>query len=157
MPHEVWEEGVQNGDGVPSGNRVSVYEAAKGLGDIEDTKRKRIQRGTIPHERDDSRALLDASSIVPDGRGDYRTAPDNLREQIRYLREILSEERDARRRVDTIIAQLTQTNAALAARVAELEPPESQWLLLGLRRELRMTQRAPGSLGESRWQRLFKE
>jgi hypothetical protein len=107
MPHEVWEEGVQNGDRVPSGNRVSVYEAAEVLGDTEDPKSERIQRGTIPHERDDSRALLDASSIVPDGRGDYRTAPDKLREQIRYLREILSEERDARRRVDTIIAQLT--------------------------------------------------
>jgi hypothetical protein len=66
--------------------------------------------------------LLDACSTVPDGRGNYRTAPDKLREQIRYLRKILGEERDARTRADTII-QLTQTNAALAARCSRARTP----------------------------------
>jgi excisionase family DNA binding protein len=36
-----------------SGNRVSVYEAAEVLGVTVDAIRKRIQRGTIPHERDE--------------------------------------------------------------------------------------------------------
>ena len=44
-----------------------------------------------------------------------------MKEQAEYLREQLAEEREARRRADTIIAQLTQANAALAARVPELE------------------------------------
>ncbi len=46
-----------------------------------------------------------------------------------YLREQLDREREARteerRRQDTIIAQLTQANAALAHRVPELEAPAS--------------------------------
>jgi hypothetical protein len=40
------------------------------------------------------------------------------------MREQLAEEREARRRADTIIAQLTQANATLARRVPEIEPPE---------------------------------
>ena len=40
---------------------------------------------------------------------------------ISILENQLSEEREARRRADTIIAQVTQANATLAARVPELE------------------------------------
>jgi hypothetical protein len=39
------------------------------------------------------------------------------------MREQLAEEREARRRADTIIAQLSQANAALARRVPEIEAP----------------------------------
>jgi hypothetical protein len=42
---------------------------------------------------------------------------------VSYLREQLSEEREARRRADTIIAQLTQTNMQLSNRVLELDAP----------------------------------
>jgi hypothetical protein len=101
-----------------------VHQAAEDLGVTEYAIRKRIQRGTIAHERDGGRAwvLLEASSSVPDeGQGDYRTVSDELvdelREQVRYPREMLGEERDAHRRADTIIAQLTQANASLAQRV----------------------------------------
>jgi len=45
---------------------------------------------------------------------------------VRSLERRLDEERESRRRADTIIAQLTQANAALAARVPELEPPREQ-------------------------------
>jgi hypothetical protein len=51
---------------------------------------------------------------------------EDLREQARYLRWILSEEREARRRADTIIAQLTQVNAALTQRIPEIEAPREQ-------------------------------
>jgi hypothetical protein len=44
-------------------------------------------------------------------------------ETIRVHEEQLRKEREVRRRADTIIAQLTQANAALAARVPELETP----------------------------------
>jgi hypothetical protein len=47
-------------------------------------------------------------------------------ETIRILQDQLQEEREARRRADTIIAQLTQAdNAALAQRVPMLEAPQA--------------------------------
>jgi hypothetical protein len=47
-----------------------------------------------------------------------------LSDQVAYLRSQLDQEREARKRADTIIAQLTQANAALAQRVPELEAPQ---------------------------------
>src|ERR687896_50251 len=49
-----------------------------------------------------------------------------LKDQIDYLRDQLAQEREARRRADTIIAQLTQANATLAARIPELEAPRDE-------------------------------
>ncbi len=49
-----------------------------------------------------------------------------LQDQVSYLRSVLREERDARRRADTIIAQLTRANAALAQRVPELQAPRGR-------------------------------
>ena len=48
---------------------------------------------------------------------------DSLLDQVAYMRDQLAEEREARRRADTIIAQLTHANATLAQRVPELEAP----------------------------------
>ena len=54
---------VQDGGLALSGNRVSVYEAAKVLGITVDDTRKRIQQGTIRHGRDDNgRVRLPACS-----------------------------------------------------------------------------------------------
>jgi hypothetical protein len=52
-------------------------------------------------------------------------------ETIRILQHQLDEEREARRRADTFIAQLTQLNVALTARVPGLgdppiEPPDTE-------------------------------
>jgi hypothetical protein len=81
---------------------------------------------------------------------DGGTLVKDLREQVLYLRSILSEEREARRRADTIIAQLTQANAALAQGVPELEVPQSKTRRsqIGqspgrLREALRRSQRSP--------------
>ena len=46
-----------------------------------------------------------------------------LADRTHHLREQLAKEHASRRRADTIIAQLTQANTALAARVPELEAP----------------------------------
>ena len=158
----MWDEAVHDAGRAPSSKRLSVYEAAKALGVTVDAIRKRIQRGTIPHERgDDGRVwvLMDASSIKPDNVQDiYRAASDELvdelREQIGHLREILREEHDARRRADAIIAQLTRSNAGLATLVPELQaPPEEPTL------PVRPPAGAQGDLGgreESRWRRLFQ-
>jgi hypothetical protein len=128
--YEVRDEGVQDGGRASPGDRVSVYEAAKVLGVTVDAIRKRAPRGTIRHERDDNGrvwVLLDASSTVPDNVQDnYRAISDEpvdeLRERVRYLRETLGKGQEARRRADSIIAQLTQTNASPAApQVPELK------------------------------------
>jgi excisionase family DNA binding protein len=162
MAYEVQEESVQDRGQAPSGNRLSVYEAAEVLGVTVDAIRKRIQRGTIPYERDDGRVwvVLEASSSIPDdGHGDYRTKSDELvdelRGQVRYLREMLDEERDARRRVDTIIAQLTQTNAALAGRVPELEVQSDKPEQPPPRSSAEAQDDSEGRK-ESRWRRLFE-
>ena len=121
--------------GHPAGRWMGVKQAAAILGTSSDAIRKRVSRSTIP-----SRKLPDGSVQVrldgPDGDQPGggteagRTSDESrrdemaesLHEQVRYLREVLNEERDAQRRADTIIAQLTQANAFLARRVPELEP-----------------------------------
>ena len=50
----------------------------------------------------------------------YRDVMEAKDETIRVLQHQLEEEREARRRADTIIAQLTQLNVALTARVPSL-------------------------------------
>ena len=128
-------------------DRVTVQEAARRLGIKDDAIRKRIQRGTLEHDKDaDGRVYVyldGAEDGSYDGRegnaaSDVSHAPtkdaaydallESLRNQVGYLRTVLEEERDDRRRADTIIARLTQANAALAARVPELEaaPAEPQ-------------------------------
>ena len=124
-----------------AGRWLDVKQAASVLGASSDAIRKRIARGTLPSRKlpDGSvQVRLDGSEDDQPGGGtgagrasDERPAEDrraelveSLQEQVRYLREVLNEERDARRRADTIIAQLTQANAFLARRVPELEAPQ---------------------------------
>jgi hypothetical protein len=87
---------------------------------------------------------------------------EDLREQVHYLRSILNEEREARRRADMIIAQLTQANAALAAKVPELEAPqEAQGAPQSVMEEPDRagpqsgTDGAQEATGRSWWRRMF--
>jgi len=48
---------------------------------------------------------------------------EELRDRINSLERRIDEERESRRRADTIIAQLTQANVALNERLRELEAP----------------------------------
>ena len=115
-------------------DRVTVQEAAKRLGVKDDAIRKRIQRGSLEHDRgEDGRVyvyLEPSSAVSGEARGgeaaqdaSYDALLVGLQDQVSYLRSVLREERDARRRADTIIAQLTRANAALAQRVPELQAP----------------------------------
>ncbi len=111
-------------------------EAAEVLGISPEAVRARIHRGTLHKEKapdgtvyvrlDDVRSRSNANSTY-DQTPDQSAMEEVLREQVAYLREQLDREREARteerRRQDTIIAQLTQANAALAGRIPELEPP----------------------------------
>jgi excisionase family DNA binding protein len=71
-------------------------------------------------------SFLEAVGYDPLSVREMRGLVEDLREQVRYLRSILSEEREARRRADTIIAQLTQANAALTQRIPEIEAPRQK-------------------------------
>ena len=117
-------DGGQDRTRPPSGNRVSVYEAADALGVTVDAIRKRIQRGTIPHERhEDGRVyvLLDATSNLQDSDQDkYRTHAtdalvESLSEQVEYLKDVVATRDEEIRRRDHIIAGLVERVPALEA------------------------------------------
>ena len=120
-------------------DRVTIQEAAQRLGVKEDAVRKRIQRGTMRHEKaEDGRVYVwldstqDTAQDEPETSQDaYRdTAQDerveDLREQVAYLRRQLDEEREARRRADTILVQLSAANAEQARTIRAIEAPASE-------------------------------
>jgi excisionase family DNA binding protein len=124
--------------------RMTVEEAARSLGIKEESVRKRVRRGKMRFEKGEDGRLyvyVDASQTVqgerldrPEDMYDDRSIEgtrDQTRElikskvqTIRILQDKLQEEREARRRADTIIAQLTQVNAALAQRLPKLQAPK---------------------------------
>ena len=77
-------------------------------------------------------AAQDTTQDEPDAsRDEYRdTAQDarveDLREQVAYLRRQLDEEREARRRADLILGQLSQANAEQARTIRAIESPASE-------------------------------
>jgi hypothetical protein len=120
----------QDRSGHPSINAVSVHEAARLLGTTVDAIRKRVQRDTIAYEKDaDGRVwiLLDTDRPRHDTGQDTTgqrqdallSAKDEtigeLRARIASLERSLEEERQARRRADTIMAQLTSRIPELPA------------------------------------------
>ena len=114
--------------------RLTVQEAAEVLGTSVDAVRMRVRRGSLESEKDpDGRVHVwvngDPTETKPRPDDEPSALISAKDETIRVLSEQLESEREARRRADTIIAQLTQANAALAARVPELEvsqePPEA--------------------------------
>jgi excisionase family DNA binding protein len=118
-------------------DRVTIQEAAERLGVKEDAIRKRIQRRSLRHEKaEDGRVYVwvdEAQDTTQDGQEKYRdttqdTAQDgrleDLQEQVAYLRRQLDEEREARRRADMIIAQLSQANAEQARAIRAIEAPQ---------------------------------
>jgi hypothetical protein len=113
-----------------AGRWLDVNSAAEELGVSTDAVRKRISRGTLRSDRKDGavRVWLDdgGTEAGREAQVDGGALVEVLREQAEYLRGQLAEEREARRRADTIIAQLTQANAALASRVPELEAPQEE-------------------------------
>jgi len=118
-------------------DRLTVREAAERLGTTEDGVRGRIKRGTLQSERAGGRVFVILGGDQSDQRADRPTGQrtdqspppeyrdelvETLRDQVRYLREQLHAESEARteerRRHDTIVAQLTQ-------RIPAIEPPEA--------------------------------
>jgi excisionase family DNA binding protein len=114
-------------------DRVTIQEAARRLGVKEDAIRKRIQRGTLRHEKtEEGRVFVwvdttqdTAQATTEDAYQDtYRTLSatefiQEMRGRIEDLREQLASERRANEENRRIIAALTQ-------RIPEIEAPPSQ-------------------------------
>jgi hypothetical protein len=114
---------------------TTVAEAARILGITEGAVRKRVERGKLTARRTtDGRLIVHlerdttATDTTRQSRDDRYTR--GLEAEVEYLRRQLDQEREARteerRRHDTLMAQLTQANAALAARIPELEASATQ-------------------------------
>jgi excisionase family DNA binding protein len=118
------------GEGRTSGTRVSVYEAAEVMGVTVDAIRKRISRGTIPHERDDGGRVWvildtdqDAASKVHDTdqpQSESGALISEMRERIQFLEDELQ-------RKDAILLNMTEAMKALSPPQEEArESPESE-------------------------------
>jgi len=114
--------------------RVTIREAAARLGVTEAAIRKRIQRGSLDKEMgEDGRVYvsldLSQDKSHPESQVESGALIENLQDQVAYLRSQLDVRAEEIQRRDVIISQLTQANAALAARVPELgaaqEPSEA--------------------------------
>jgi hypothetical protein len=115
--------------GEPQANheRLTVAQAADALGITEGAVRSRIKRGTLPTTKEGGTVFVllgggtaqtnqTPHSGVP---SDQSELVASLQDQVRYLREQLEAEREARteerRRHDTVVAQLTSKIPAIEA------------------------------------------
>jgi BMFP domain-containing protein YqiC len=110
--------------------KVTIREAAARLGVTEAAIRKRIQRGSLGKEMgQDGRVYvsldLSQDKSHPESQVESEALVESLQDQITFLRTQLDVRAEEIQRRDVIISQLTQANAALAARVPELEAAES--------------------------------
>jgi hypothetical protein len=109
--------------------RVHLSEAATILGVSKDAVRMRVKRGTLRSEKGGNGRVYvwvnDVANADPNGVPDppetepYRELVEELRDRVRYLERQVEEERDSRRRADTLLAQLMQ-------RIPELEAPRGR-------------------------------
>jgi hypothetical protein len=104
-------------------DRVTVAEAAIRMGVKEQAIRKRIQRGTLAHDKDEDgrvHVYLDQEDgATGTGNGIYTgmdTLVQHLQDQIAYLRQESEDWKEEARRKDTIIMSLAQ-------RIPELQGP----------------------------------
>jgi hypothetical protein len=110
--------------------RVTIKEAAARLGVTEAAIRKRIQRGSLDKEMgEDGRVYvyldLSQDKSHPESQVDSGALVESLQDQVAFLRSQLDIRAVEFQRRDVIISQLTQANAALAARVPELEAAQT--------------------------------
>ena len=115
-------------EGDAAGRWLDVNSAAEELGVSTDAVRKRISRGSLRSDRKNGavRVWLDdgGTEAGREAQVDGEVLVEVLREQAEYLRKQLAEEREARRRADTIIAQLARANEEQARTIRELEAPQ---------------------------------
>lgn len=121
-------------DRTQASRRMTVREAAGKLGITVEAVRNRIKRGTLPSEKEggsvfvllDQERGTDQTTGQPEAGRDQPQPDDRpaelveeLRNRIAYLERQVEEEREARRRADTLMARLMD-------RVPELPPAPPQ-------------------------------
>ncbi len=150
---------------------LTVAEAAKRLGITKEAVRKRIHRGTLRSDKDaDGTIRVYVASYGTAASPDRDLLYEEMRERIAYLERQVEEEREARRRADTLLARLMDNTPALEA---PQEPPEaSESVMQEPEREPRSSTGAPqtgherprdtaefplrgGSLTRPWWRRVF--
>jgi len=101
-----------------------VAEAAEVLGISDDAVRSRIKRGTLPTVRESGRVFVVLGATDRPSAQAQPTHPpgedrlyQEMQARIRYLESQVEEEREARRRADTLLARLMD-------RLPELEAPQ---------------------------------
>ncbi len=130
--------------------RLTVSEAADELRISAEAVRSRVKRGTLrsvkeggtvyvllPGPASDDQTRPGEDQTIADNdqtkdqtppeheqAGDRAELVESLLDQLAYMREQLAEEREARRRADTIMAQLSQANAEQARTIRTLEAPQ---------------------------------
>ena len=114
-------------DGYEGFVRVTVAEAAERLGVKEQAIRKRIARGTLPHDKEpDGRVYVYIDTEVDDEVQGSATRDDthlealveSLQDQVRFLREELA-------RKDALMLNMTETMRQLTA-PADYDSPEAR-------------------------------
>jgi excisionase family DNA binding protein len=122
--------------------RLTVAQAADQLGVTVDAIRSRVKRGTIDHVREGGRVYImlggaqhatrrvqgtdqDTAQATDAGPGHRDALVEELRDRVRYLERQVEEERDARRRADTLLARLMDRVPELEAPSEPQESPES--------------------------------
>jgi hypothetical protein len=107
-----------------AGQRLTVTEAAEVLGISGDAVRSRVKRGTLLTVREGGRVFVVlGANDRPTAQAQPTHAPgedrlyQEMQERIRYLESQVEEEREARRRADTLLARLMD-------RLPELESPQ---------------------------------
>src|SRR5215204_7283944 len=115
--------GDQDATDQTPGRRMAVPEAAEVLGITADAVRSRIKRGTLPTVREAGRVFVvveGANRPTAQAQPTNRPGEDRLYQEmqarIAYLERQVDEEREARRRADTLLARLMD-------RMPELEAP----------------------------------
>lgn len=110
---------------------MTVADAADRLGITKEAVRKRISRGSLRSDKDQGgtvRVYIPSSgtaSGTASPAGDRDELVEELRDQVRYLRGQLDQERDANRENRRIIAGLTQRIPEQLEAASSSEPPEA--------------------------------
>jgi hypothetical protein len=130
-------EGRRSGADQPTtdestGRRLSVTEAAEALGISGDAVRSRIKRGTLATVREGGRVFVVlGESDRPNAQAQTTSVPGEdrlyreMQARIRYLESQVEEEREARRRADTLLARLMDRLPELEAPQEARESPET--------------------------------
>jgi len=115
-----------------TGRKLTVAEAAEVLEISGDAVRSRIKRGTLPTVREGGRVLVvmgvtdrPTDQAKPANRQGEDLLYQEMQARIRYLEQQVEEEREARRRADTLLARLMDRLPELEASTEARGEPET--------------------------------